>query len=97
MKYDKKYLDQEVNRLNRKYAKNSKHKLRVQGAYGGVQVQITGKQGKRGYRGYLGSGADSITTGFLSPKETLFKLYQADSQGDIKRKFKSVDGKKKMR
>jgi len=62
-----------------------------------AKSKSNGKKGKRGYRGYLGSGADSITTGFLSPKETLFKLYQADSQGDIKRKFKYVDGKKKTR
>ena len=87
MNYDKKYLESEVDRLNRKYAKRSKHKLRVQGGYNGVQVQITGKKGKRGYRGYLGSGCDQITTGFLSPKETLFKLYQANARQIYRRCF----------
>ena len=94
-KVTKAELREEVERLNRKYCKNSKHKLHLQGGYGGVQVQLTGKTYKKGnrthYRGSLASGNTEITAGFHSPTETLFRLYKADSKGEIKKKVKHWD------
>lgn len=82
-------LEYEVSRLNKKYCKNTKHELRVQGAYGGYQVQLTGKRRKdgKGWRGYIGSGAADMTRGFQNPRSTLKELMDSDSKGELKRRI----------
>ena len=98
-RYTKDDLRREVKRLNNKYCKNTKNELWVQGAYGGVQVQLVGKEYKRGNKYHLKkgamTGASEITYGFSSVKDTLFKLYEADSKGDLKYKIKRFEPKKK--
>lgn len=44
----KKDLQVEVDRLNKKYCSRTGNELRFQGAYGGYQVQLTGKRRKDG-------------------------------------------------
>ena len=87
-------LESEVNRLNKKYCKNTKNHLKVSGAYGGVKVELTGKEYKRGrktfYRG-IGSGAESVTEGYLTPRETLFNLYKKDSKGSLQYQIKHAE------
>lgn len=95
-------LKREVERLNKKYCKNTKNELMVSGAYGGVKVNLTGKEYKRGkkthwYKGSLGSGQADITYGYTSPKATLFKLYEADSKGWLKSSIKRYEPKKKRK
>ena len=99
MAITRKDLQYEVDRLNKKYCKNTKHKLSVQGAYGGYQVQLTGKRRKdgKGYRGYLRSGVSSMTYGFRSAKDTLFDLYANDSQGYLKRRINEFEKLKRRR
>ena len=55
-------------------------------AYGGYQVQLTGKRKKTGgwYKNSLGSGCASITTGYESATKTLDALYKADSKGWVR-------------
>ncbi len=81
----KKDLQSEVERLNKKYFSRSANELCVQGAYGGYQVQLTGKLRKdgKGYRG-MGSGRKNITYGFQSARNTLADLWKSDSKGWIK-------------
>ncbi|MBR4418628.1 MAG: hypothetical protein IKT33_01335 [Clostridia bacterium] len=87
----KKELYDEVARLNEKYCKNTKNHLRVGSAYNGYRVELTGKtyerNGHKKWRG-IGSGADSVTHGYLSPKETLGSLYRAESKGWLKSQIK---------
>lgn len=54
----KKDLQYEIGRLNNKYCLGGKNKLRLSEAYGGYQVQLTGKRKKTGgwYKNSLGSG-----------------------------------------
>ena len=94
-------LESEVERLNRKYCKNTKNHLRVAGAYGGVKVELTGKSYKRGkkwhWRG-IGSGSETVTDGYRAPKEVLFDLYKKDSKGSLQRQIKHAEkeyGKRK--
>ncbi len=87
-------LESEVSRLNRKYCKNTKNKLKVSGAYGGTKVELTGKEYKRGKKRFwrgIGSGAESVTDGYKSPKETLFGLYRKDSNGSLKEQIRHAE------
>lgn len=79
----KKDLEYEIRRLNEKYCKSGKNELRLSQAYGGYQVQLTGKRTKKGgfYKNSLRSGAASITSGYGNASETLSALYKADSRG----------------
>lgn len=95
----KKDLYDEVERLNKKYCKNTKSYLRVSQAYGGYEVVLTGKPYNKGsktyYRGRLGSGSTPVGNDYHgSIKDTLFGLYKADSKGNVKRKIKYWDSYK---
>ena len=82
----KKELQSEIDRLNKKYCKNTKNKLKVGSAYGGYQVQLTGKRYKnnpRKWRG-IGSGVSSVTFGYQSATKTLSDLYKAESKGHLR-------------
>ncbi len=86
----KKDLQNEVNRLNAKYCKNTKNHLVIHEAYGGYAVELTGKTYKRGnkiyYRkGSLGSGCSDIGNSYHdTATNTLSGLYKADARGWIK-------------
>lgn len=96
MAITKKDLQAEVDILNKKYCSKSGNELRIQGAYGGYQVQLTGKRRKdgKGYRG-MGSGCAEITYGYRSAKETLFDLWKNDAKGWVKLAVKNHDKKRK--
>lgn len=82
----KKDLYAEVERLNAKYCKNTKNKLKVGSAYGGYQVQLTGKRYKnnaRKWRG-IGSGVSSVTYGYQSATNALNDLYMSESKGHLR-------------
>ena len=85
MAITKKDLEYEVAQLNEKYCKKTGNELRVAQAYGGYQVQLTGKRRKdgKGYRG-MGSGASEITYGYLPARETLANLHKQDARGWVK-------------
>ena len=61
MAITKRDLQAEVDRLNEKYCGKTGNELRIQGAYGGYQVQLMGKRRKdgKGYRG-MGSGVRKL-------------------------------------
>lgn len=84
MAFTKKDLYAEVERLNEKYCKKTKNKLCIGCAYGGYQVQLTGKERKDG-KGFIGLGTAcmNITRGYKTVDETLFELYRCDSLGDV--------------
>jgi hypothetical protein len=86
MAITQKDLKTEVANFNKKYCRNTKHELFVQGAYGGYQVQLRGKKrlNGNGYRGVIGSGVVDVTRGFDSAKNTLMNLYKTDAQGRLK-------------
>ena len=89
----KKELREEIDRLNKKYCKNTKNKLVLGSAYGGYQVQLTGKRYKnnpRKWRG-IGSGVSSMTYGFQSAKNTLNNLYEIDSKGYLRSRIKDYE------
>ena len=79
-----------VGALNKKYCKNTKNELRVSQAYGGYEVQLTGKKDKRFKKGAnylknsLGSAIAQITYGHTSASETTNKLREYDSKGYVK-------------
>ena len=77
---------------NKKYCKNTNNELKVDCAYGGYQVVLTGKRKKNGgFKGPLGSGTVEITYGHQSARDTLADLWKYDSKGDIKNKVKSYN------
>ena len=83
----KKDLERYVKELNNKYCKNTKNHLVINQAYGGYEVNLTGKTYKKGnkicYRkGSLGSGCSTIGNQYHdSATKTLEGLYKADSRG----------------
>lgn len=48
MAITKKDLQEEVDKLNKKYCARTGNELRIQGAYGGYQVQLTGNVARTG-------------------------------------------------
>lgn len=98
MAITKKDLETEVARLNDKYCSRTGNELRVQGAYGGYQVQLTGKRRKdgKGYRG-MGSGCTEITYGFQSARDTLADLWLYEAKGDVRNKVRAYEPKRKRR
>ncbi len=87
----KKDLQNEVNRLNAKYCKNTKNHLVIDKDYGcDFSVGLTGKTYKRGNKIYyrkdsLGSFCASIGTGYYkTATDALSALYKADARGWIK-------------
>ena len=95
MAITKKDLQDEVDRLNKKYCSKSGNELKVYGAYGGYQVSLSGKRRKdgRGYRG-IGSGCINITSGYQSARETLADLWKKDAKGYVKSNIKYYSRKK---
>lgn len=89
MRFTRKDLDRQVADLNKRYCNGTKHTLRVSGAYGGYQVQLTGKRRKdgKGWRGYLGSGVSEITRGYVSAREASDELARRTYSGELKRKI----------
>lgn len=98
MAITKKDLEAEVARLNDKYCSRTGNELRVQGAYGGYQVQLTGKRRKdgKGYRG-MGSGCTEITYGFQSARDTLADLWRYEAKGDVRNKVRAYEPKRERR
>lgn len=90
----KKDLQVEVDRLNKKYCSHTGNELRIQGAYGGYQVQLTGKRRKDGkcFRG-MGSGCTEITYGYQSARDTLADLYKNEARGYVRDKVRSYENK----
>lgn len=86
-------LFERVKALNRKYCRNGKNRLRVSQAYGGYEVQLTGKTDKRckkkmkWLKGSLGSGSVNVTFGHDTATKTLNKLNEFDSKGYVKSKI----------
>lgn len=68
--------------------------MRIQGAYGGYQVQLTGKRRKdgKGFRG-MGSGCTEITYGYQSARDTLVDLYKNEARGYVRDKVRSYENK----
>lgn len=94
MAITKKDLQEEVDKLNKKYCARTGNELRVQGAYGGYQVQLTGKRRKdgKGYRG-MGSGWEPITYGYQSARNALADLWKYDSKGSVCAKVRQYEQK----
>lgn len=89
MAITKKDLQEEVDKLNKKYCARTGNELRIGCAYGGYQVQLTGKRRKngKGYRG-MGSGCSEITYGYQSARDALADLWKNDSKGYIRDKIR---------
>lgn len=62
------------------------------GAYGGYQVQLTGKRRKdgKGYRG-MGSGCVDVTSGYQSARNALADLWKNDSKGYVREKVRRYE------
>lgn len=89
MAITKKDLQAEVDRLNQRYCSKSKNELRIDCAYGGYQVQLTGKKSKDGKNWIgLGSVCSSITHGYQSAREALNDLYYYTSRGIVESTIK---------
>lgn len=84
-RYTAKELQSAVDSLNNQYCKKTKNELYLQKAYGGYQVQITGKKRKDG-RGFLGMGSarKDVTCGFQSVRDTMTELLHSAVRGDLK-------------
>ena len=95
MAITKRDLQAEVDRLNDKYCSKTGNELRIQGAYGGYQVQLTGKRRKdgKGYRG-MGSGCTEITYGYQSARDTLNDLWKNEAKGYVREKVRSYEPKR---
>lgn len=74
-----------VEAINEDKTKDKNVLLVVSGAYGGYQVQLTGKYDKttNQYLSKLRSAATRITDGFMSARETISRLYEALFGGKI--------------
>lgn len=70
-------VEQAVKNLNDSYMKTKKNEFVVDRAYGGCKICITGKskkvRGKWVWTG-IGSGQATITSGYVSAKDTLAQL-----------------------
>ena len=92
MAITKKDLQAEVDKLNKKYCARTGNELRIQGAYGGYQVQLTGKRRKdgKGYRG-MGSGCVDVTSDYQSARNALADLWKNDSKGYVREKVRRYE------
>ena len=92
MAITKKDLQEEVDKLNKKYCARTGNELRIQGAYGGYQVQLTGKRRKdgKGYRG-MGSGCVDVTSDYQSARNALADLWKNDSKGYVREKVRRYE------
>lgn len=78
-----------VKELNEEMTTNKNVVLVVSGAYGGYQVQLTGKyeEVSKTWASRLHSGATEITNGFCSARETISRLESAYRSGKIQQKI----------
>ena len=87
-------LQKEVNRLNRKYAKNQPNYLIVHQAYGGYTVNLVGKTDKRSKKFKLRKGAmhGGVSVGNQyhdTATKTLQGLKKAEERGWVRSAFKT--------
>lgn len=87
-------LQKEVNRLNRKYAKNQPNQLEIHQAYGGYTVDLVGKRDKRvkGFKLRKGAmpGAASVGNQYHdTATKALAGLKNAESRGWVKSAFQT--------
>lgn len=83
-------LNKEVDRLNKKYCKNTKNTLRVGHNGYGYSVNLTGKTYKRGKKtfwkkGSIGSSEVRLTGLGKTKKQTLEKIRRDEKSGELKR------------
>lgn len=99
MRITSKDLHEVVNEYNKRYCKNTKHHLQVDGAYGGYKVVLTGKQYKnsQNWRGYLGSGCYSITDGYQTARDTINALHKVDFNGFVLSSIKYWEKEKRIK
>lgn len=96
----KKDLQNYVNELNERYCKKTKNYLTIDQAYGGYEIELTGKTYKRGSKTYykkgsLGSGATCIGNQYHdTATKTLEGLYKADARGWILNAIKYYEKRK---
>lgn len=82
-------LNQEVDRLNKKYCKNTKNHLVIGKNGYGYSVNLTGKTYKRGKKhlwkkGSIGSGEVRLTGLGKTKKETLERIRSEEQSGHLK-------------
>ncbi len=86
----RKDLEKAVDNLNDSYTKKEKNEFQVSSAYGGYKIELTGKtkrvKGKTVFLG-MGSGAASLTYGYVSATETLANLGMLLSNKDAIKRF----------
>lgn len=87
-------LQKEVNRLNRKYAKNQPNQLEIHQAYGGYTVDLVGKRDKRSKKYKLRKGAmhgaASVGNQYHdTATKTLQGLKTAEERGWVRSAFKT--------
>ena len=93
----KKDLQKEVDRLNDKYCKRTKNKLRISQAYGGYSVELVGKRHKttgKLLKGAMSGAADIGNPYHDTATNTLRGLYKAESKGWIKSAIKYREPRK---
>jgi hypothetical protein len=83
-------LNKEVDRLNKKYCKNTKNHLVVGKNGYGYSVNLTGKTYKRGKKthwrkGSIGSGEVRMTGLGKTKSETIDRIRQEERSGNLKR------------
>lgn len=85
-------LQKEVNRLNRKYAKNQPNQLEIRQGYGGYSVNLVGKQDKRSKKFKLRKGAmhgAALVAWHATSTKTLRSLKEAEERGRVRSAFKA--------
>lgn len=83
-------LNNEVDRLNKKYCKNTKNHLKVGKNGYGYSVNLTGKTYKRGKKtfwrkGSIGSGEVRLTGLGKTKAETIQRIREEERSGNLKR------------
>lgn len=83
-------LNSEVDRLNKKYCKNTKNHLKVEKNGYGYSVNLTGKTYKRGKKtfwrkGSIGSGEVRLTGLGKTKAETIQRIREEERSGNLKR------------
>lgn len=83
-------LNSEVDRLNKKYCKNTKNHLKVGKNGYGYSVNLTGKTYKRGKKtfwrkGSIGSGEVRLTGLGKTKAETIQRIREEERSGNLKR------------
>ena len=94
-------LQTELNRLNDRYCKNTKHELTTHHESGRTIVSLDPKwrKNKRTGRFYAprGTGGSVTIASGANKKEALFNLFKQDSYGEVKRIVKVRESRSKVR